>query len=222
MSTLKRTTMHPRCRHIGACWDLLECWFQLFSTSQNTIKIRFQTFLKKKNQFFFFGSHVVVATREDLSVDVSITNVGLISTKPGRFLFSAYGNSGYGQNSISSILNFLKKFQIFGFPCCSTREDLSKRKVLFHKNKTSKHDPDHDNQDHSALEHDNRPECNNPDNRCNADIIRSPEHGNASSPTRSPICSGSRERTHPDTISRLTIEQTVCNHQIGKQSKYCN
>ena len=36
MSTLKAkgTTMHPRCRHIGVCWDLLE-WFQLFRTSQN-------------------------------------------------------------------------------------------------------------------------------------------------------------------------------------------
>ena len=32
-----------------------------------------------------------------------------------------------------------------------------------HKNKTNKHDPDHDNQDHSALEHDNRLECNSPD-----------------------------------------------------------
>ena len=62
---------------------------------------------------------------EDLSVDVSITNVGLILTKPGRFLFSAYGNSGYGQNSISSISNFLKKIHIFGFLWWSTREDHS-------------------------------------------------------------------------------------------------
>ena len=31
------------------------------------------------------------STREDLSVDVSITNVGLILTKPGWFLFSGYG-----------------------------------------------------------------------------------------------------------------------------------
>ena len=47
----------------------------------------------------FFGSPWC-SSREDLSIDVSITNVGLISTKPGRFLFSAYGKSGYGQNSI--------------------------------------------------------------------------------------------------------------------------
>ena len=121
MSTLKGTTMHPRCRHIGACWDLLE-WFQLFSTSQNTSRIQFRTFLKKKNQIFWFPC---CSTREDLSVDVSITNVGLILTKPGRFFFLAYGNSGYGQNSISSISNFLKKFHISGFPWSSTREDLS-------------------------------------------------------------------------------------------------
>ena len=119
MSTLKGTTMHPRCRHIGTCWDLLECWFQLFSTSQNTRLIQFQTLLKKIN---FFGSHVVAITCKDLSVDVSITNVGLILMEPGRFLFSVYGKSGYGQNSIS---NFFEKNQIFGFPWCSTREDLS-------------------------------------------------------------------------------------------------
>ena len=122
MSTLKGTTMHPRCRHIGACWDLLESWFKLFSTSQNTSRIQFRTFLKKKTQIFWFPC---CSTREDLSVDVSITYVGLILTKPARFLFSAYGNSGYGQNSISSISNFLKKFHISGFPWCSTREDLS-------------------------------------------------------------------------------------------------
>ena len=39
--------------------------------------------------------------------------------------FSAFGNSGYGQNSISSISNFLKNVHIFGFPWCSTREDFS-------------------------------------------------------------------------------------------------
>ena len=79
-------------------------------------------FFEKKNQIFWFPC---CSTREDLSVDVSITYVGLILTKPGRFFFSAYGNSGYGQNSISSISNFLIKFHISVFPRCSTREDLS-------------------------------------------------------------------------------------------------
>ena len=120
MSTLKGTTMHPRCRHIGACWDILE-WFQLFSTSQNTSQIQFRTFLKK-NQIFWSPW---CSTREDLSVDVSITYVGLILMKPGRFFFSAYGNSGYRQKSISSISNFLRIFHISGFPWCSTREDHS-------------------------------------------------------------------------------------------------
>ena len=120
MSTLKGTTMHPRCRHIGACWNILE-WFQLFSTCQNTSRIQFRTFLKK-NQIVWFP---FCSTREDLSVDVSITYVWLILTKPGRFRFSAYGNSWYRQNSISSISNFLKKFHIFGFPWCTTGEDHS-------------------------------------------------------------------------------------------------
>ena len=62
-------------------------------------------FKKKKNWF------PCCSTREDLSVDVSITYVGLILTKPGRFLFS-----GYRRNSISSISNFLKKeFKFLGF-----------------------------------------------------------------------------------------------------------
>ena len=74
-------------------------------------------FFEKKNQIFWFP---YCSTREDLSVDISVTYVGLILTKPGRFFISAYGNSMYGQNSISSISNFLKIFYISGFPWCST------------------------------------------------------------------------------------------------------
>ena len=79
-------------------------------------------FLEKKNQIVWFPC---CSTRGDLSIDVSITYAGLILTKTGRFFFSAYGNSGYGQNSVSSISNFLKIFHISRFPWCSTREDLS-------------------------------------------------------------------------------------------------
>ena len=138
----------------------------MISALRQMSKFEFRTFLKK-NQIFGFPW---CSTREDLSIDVSIINVGLILTKSGRFFFSAYGNSGYGQNSILSISNFLKKFHkkkesskkkknpnflkeiekakvisafrqkskfefrtflkkkknpIFGFPWCSTREDLS-------------------------------------------------------------------------------------------------
>ena len=115
MSTLKGTTMQPRCRHIGACWDLLE-WFQLFSTSQNTSRIQFRTFMKKRNQIFWFSC---CSTREDLSIDVSITNVELILTKLRWFqLFVKNQNSNF-----ETILK--KKNQNFGFPWCSTRDNLS-------------------------------------------------------------------------------------------------
>ena len=103
MSTLEGTTMHPRCRHIGACWDLLE-WFHLFGTSKNISQNSISNLkrkhvkqntsrnsisnLKKKNQIFMLPC---CSTREDLSIDVSITNVGLILTKLGWFIFSGYG-----------------------------------------------------------------------------------------------------------------------------------
>ena len=50
-------------------------------------KFEFRTFLEKNLILGFPWS----STREDLSVDVSITYVELILTKPGRFLFSGYG-----------------------------------------------------------------------------------------------------------------------------------
>ena len=114
MSTLKGTTMHPQCRHIG------ETYLNVDFSSSAQVKFHFELSWKKSNFWF-----PCCSTREDLSVDVSITYVRLVLTNPGRFLFSAYGNSVYGQNSISSISNFLKKNPIFGFPWCSTREDLS-------------------------------------------------------------------------------------------------
>ena len=124
MSTLKGTTMHQGCRHIGACWDLLE-WFQLFSTSQNTSRIQFRTFLRKKNQIFWFPCwepKFFDWPREDLSVDVSITYVGLILTKSGRFFFLGIRKLG-----VWTEFNFVncEFFEIFGFPWCSTRENLS-------------------------------------------------------------------------------------------------
>ena len=56
------------------------------------------------------GFHAVVPTHEDLSIDVSITNVGLILTKPGLFLFSGYGQtdtvleSSYGNMDVIVIV----------------------------------------------------------------------------------------------------------------------
>ena len=77
----------------------------------------FQTFLKKKNQIFGFPC---CSTREDLSIDASITNVGLILTKLWWFLFSGCGQAD-GQTDrhgfrilISSYGNMsaYKKFQL--------------------------------------------------------------------------------------------------------------
>ena len=111
MSTLEGTTMHPRCRHIGACWDLLE-WFKLFSTSQNTSRIQFQTFLKKKIKFFLFPC---CSTREDLSVDVSITYEGLILTKPGRLFFRHTETRGTDRIQFRQFRTFWKNFTFLGF-----------------------------------------------------------------------------------------------------------
>ena len=135
MSTLKGTTMHPRCRHIG------ETYLNVDFSSSAQVKIQdkfnFERFWKKKSNFLvpmlqysrrtfrwcinylgrtgidkaraisflgvrktrgtdrvqfrrfrtfwkkfkFLGFHGVGSTREDHSIDVSITNVGLILTK---------------------------------------------------------------------------------------------------------------------------------------------
>ena len=86
-------------------------WFQLFVKNQNS---NFELFWKK-NQIFGFPW---CRTREGLFIDVSITNVGLILTKLWWFqLFVESQNSNFEL--------FWKKIQILGFPCCSTREDLS-------------------------------------------------------------------------------------------------
>ena len=50
----------------------------LISALQHKSKFNFESFLKEKNQNFGFSC---CSTREDLSIDVSITNVGLILTK---------------------------------------------------------------------------------------------------------------------------------------------
>ena len=87
-------------------------WFHLFVKSQNS---NFELFWKK-NQIFEFPW---CSIREDLSIDVSITNVGLILTKLRWFQLFVKS-----QNSIFELFWFFF-FLIFGFPWCSTREDLS-------------------------------------------------------------------------------------------------
>ena len=80
-------------------------------------------FKKKKNQIFWFPC----CSRYlwNLSVDVSITYVGLILTKPGRFFSRHTETRGTDRIQFCQISNFLKNFHISGFPRCSTREDHS-------------------------------------------------------------------------------------------------
>ena len=87
----------------------------MISALRQKSKFEFRTFFKKKNQFWGFPW---CSTRKDLSIDVSITNVGLILTKLRWFqLFVKSQNSNFEL--------FWNKNQFFGFPWCSTREDLS-------------------------------------------------------------------------------------------------
>ena len=86
----------------------------MISALRQKSKFKFRTILRKIQIFGF----PCCSTREDLSIDVSITNVGLILTKLRWFqLFVKSQNSNFEL--------FWKKNQIFGFPWCSTREDLS-------------------------------------------------------------------------------------------------
>ena len=83
-------------------------------TSQNSI----QTFLKKKKKCKFLGFYAVASISEDLSIDVSITNVGLILTKKKlRWLKFNFGFLWKKKKK--------KKKKKMGFSCCSTCEDLS-------------------------------------------------------------------------------------------------
>ena len=57
----------------------------MISSLKHTSKYKsdsISNFFEKKNHIFWFPC---CSNREDLSVDVSITYVGLILTKPGRF-----------------------------------------------------------------------------------------------------------------------------------------
>ena len=85
--------------------------------TRGTDRIHFRQFLTFWNFFHIFG-FPWCSTREDHSIDVSITNVGLILTKLRWFqLFDKSQNSNFEL--------FWKKNQIFRCPWCSTREDLS-------------------------------------------------------------------------------------------------
>ena len=103
----------------------IETYLNDFSSSAQVkiqIEFNFELFWKK-NQIFWFpccSSYLWRPFRWRINY---LSRTGI--DKARAIIFSAYGNSGYGHNSISSISNFLKYFHISGFPWCSTREDHS-------------------------------------------------------------------------------------------------
>ena len=86
----------------------------MISALRQKSKFEFRTFLKI-NQILGFPW---CSTYEDLSIDVSITNIGLISTKLRWFQL-------FAKSQFLNFELFWKKIQIFGFPLYSTREKLS-------------------------------------------------------------------------------------------------
>ena len=93
-------------------------------TSQKKYKSKFNFIFFFLNQFLGFPW---CSTRKNLSIDVAITIVGLILTKLRWFqLIVTSQNWNFellGKNQIFEL--FWKKYQILGFPCCSTCVDLS-------------------------------------------------------------------------------------------------
>ena len=95
-------------------WTISALWHESKYKSKFNLK-----FYLKKNQISGF---LCCSTREDLPIDISITNVGMI------LKLRCIQHFGTNQNtSHNSILNFffLIKLKWFVFPCCSTREYLS-------------------------------------------------------------------------------------------------
>ena len=84
--------------HRGMC-HLTDEFFRAFAT----------LILWKEIQIFGFPW---CSTREDLSIDVSITNVGLILTKLWWFLFSGYGQTDTVLESSHGNMSAHKKFQL--------------------------------------------------------------------------------------------------------------
>ena len=83
-------------------------WFQLFIKSRN---LNFELFWKKKSNFWVYN-FPWCSTHEDLSIDVSITNVGLILTKLWWFLFSGCGQTDTDLESSYGNMSAHKKFQL--------------------------------------------------------------------------------------------------------------
>ena len=131
MSTLKGTTINYQVNKLPDV-DIyivhVETYLNVDFSSLGQVKIQFQTFLKK-NQIFWF---LCCSTHADLSIDVSITNVGLISTKPGRFLFSGYGQKDRQTDGQTDRHGF--RILIWKHVCTQKISTQSSKLVVMHKN----------------------------------------------------------------------------------------
>ena len=73
----------------------------VISALRQKSKFEFRTFLEKKNQIFGFPW---CSNREDLSIDVSITHVGLILTKLGGISFLGVRTDGQTDGQTDTVL----------------------------------------------------------------------------------------------------------------------
>ena len=104
---------------------MLRPTWMLISALQHKSKYNFKLFWEK-NQIFGFPC---CSTREDLSIDVSITNVGLILTKLWRFLFSGYGQTDAVLESSHGNMSAHKKLK-FKFSTQSSKLVVSCRLLM--------------------------------------------------------------------------------------------
>ena len=113
-----RPSKGRRCIPDVIIWCMLRPTCMLISVLRDNSKYESNSisnfFEKKKNQFFGFPC---CSTREDLSIDVSITNVGLILTKLWWFLFSGYRQTRFWNPHMETCRhtkNFNSKLKISG------------------------------------------------------------------------------------------------------------
>ena len=111
MLTIEGTTMHSWCRikdespMVQTCRSIdVETYLNVYGHhdsnnqyAQHKLKIAYKTWQQKHSDKHFWRKKIGYpwcSTLEDISIDVSITNVGLILTKLRWFLFSGCGQIG--------------------------------------------------------------------------------------------------------------------------------
>ena len=111
MSTLKGTTMHPRCRHIG------ETYLNVDFSSSAQVKFNFKLFWKK------IGSYVLVLVKT-FPLTYQLLMQDWYWQSQGDFFSRRTETRGTDRNQFRRFQTFWKN-HIFEFPWWSTREDHS-------------------------------------------------------------------------------------------------